>query len=152
MAAMEMILFVGAPGVGKSTFFHLHFRETHIRINLDMLRTRHREKGLIDACLAFKQGFVVDNTNPTTADRANYIAKARAAGFSVVCYFFDAPIETMIARNALRAGKARVPDAAIRATRRKLERPCRAEGFDTVYRVVPQENEAFEITDITDEI
>ena len=147
---MEMILFVGAQGAGKSTFFHDRFRDTHLRINLDMLRTRHRERGLVDACLAFKQKFVVDNTNPTIEDRARYIAPARAARFAVIGYFFDAPLEDMLARNAARTGAARVPDSAIRATVRKLQPPGFAEGFDALHRVVPSADGGFDITDMHD--
>ena len=147
---MEMILFIGAQGVGKSTFFHENFRDTHLRINLDMLRTRHREQGLIEACLAFKQRFVVDNTNPTVEDRARYIAMARAAGFSVHGYVFDAPYEDLLARNATRAGKARVPDAAIRATLKRTQAPTLAEGFDTLCRVAPQPDGTFTLTRIED--
>jgi predicted kinase len=145
---MEMILFVGAQAAGKSTFFHDRFRDTHIRINLDMLRTRHRESGLIEACLTFKQKFVVDNTNATAEDRARYIVRARAAGFAVVGYFFDAPLPEMLERNAARMGRARVPDVAIRATARKMQPPTFAEGFDALHRVVPRAGGGFDITEI----
>ncbi len=62
-ASMEAVVFTGIQAAGKSTFFKAHFVDTHIRINLDMLRTRHREKLLIAACLQAKQRFVVENTN-----------------------------------------------------------------------------------------
>ena len=38
-------------------------------------------------------------------------------------------------RNALRVGKARVPDVAIAATSNKLEIPSFEEGFDELYFV-----------------
>ena len=38
-------------------------------------------------------------------------------------------------RNQARAGRARVPDVAILATARKLERPRAEEGFDQLYTV-----------------
>lgn len=145
-----MILFVGAQGSGKSTFFHANFRDSHLRINLDMLRTRHRENGLIEACFAFKQRFVVDNTNPTADDRARYIEKARVAGFSVHGYVFDVPYEDLLARNATRASKARVPDAAIRATLKRTQAPTLAEGFDTLHRVAPRTDGTFTLTRIED--
>jgi len=132
---MEMILFIGAQGSGKSTFFNERFRETHLRINLDMLRTRHREGGLIDACFAFKQPFVVDNTNPTRERRAFYLEKAREAKFTAIAYAFDIPTEDLLARNAQRTGKARVPERAILSTLRQLQRPSKAEGFDVIYEV-----------------
>ena len=67
---MEAILFIGIPAVGKSTFYQERFFTTHVRINLDMLKTRAREFLLIHACLAGKQPFVVDNTNTLIRERA----------------------------------------------------------------------------------
>src|SRR5512135_601345 len=96
---MELVIFVGIPASGKSTFYLQHFFETHIRINLDMLRTRHREHLLIEACIAARQPFVVDNTNVTREDRARYIVPAKAAGFQVVGYYFRSSIGASIERN-----------------------------------------------------
>jgi predicted kinase len=62
---MEAVIFCGIQGAGKSTFFKKHFFQTHVRISLDLLRTRHREKVFLTACLESGQRFVVDNTNPT---------------------------------------------------------------------------------------
>jgi predicted kinase len=57
---MEAVIFIGIQGSGKSSFYRQHFFNTHIRINLDMLKTRHREKIFVRACLEAKQRFVVD--------------------------------------------------------------------------------------------
>jgi len=83
----EAVIFVGVQGAGKSTFYRERFFDTHVRINLDMLRTRRREQLLFEACLEAGQSFVVDNTNPTPADRARYVAPARERGFRVIAYF-----------------------------------------------------------------
>jgi len=37
---MEAVIFVGLQAAGKSTFYRERFFDTHVRINLDMLRTR----------------------------------------------------------------------------------------------------------------
>lgn len=37
---VEGIIFVGIQPSGKSTFYHDRFSNTHLRINLDMLKTR----------------------------------------------------------------------------------------------------------------
>ena len=79
----EAVIFTGVQAAGKSTFYRERFFETHVRINMDMLRTRRRERLLLDACLAGRQPFVVDNTNVLAAERARYIEPARAAGFIV---------------------------------------------------------------------
>ncbi len=57
---MQAIIFIGIQASGKSSFYKEQFFKTHIRINLDMLRTRHREDILLRACLEAKQPFVVD--------------------------------------------------------------------------------------------
>jgi hypothetical protein len=56
----EMIVFVGIQATGKSSFYQQKFAASHMRINLDMLKTRHREKILLHACIEAKQSFVVD--------------------------------------------------------------------------------------------
>lgn len=86
---MELILFIGIQAVGKSTFYQQRFFNTHIRINLDMLKTRHREQILVKACLAAQQPFIIDNTNVTRKERARYITLAKAAHFRVIGYYFQ---------------------------------------------------------------
>lgn len=140
---MEAIIFAGIQATGKSTFYIEHFFNTHVRISLDLLRTRHRESVFLDACLSTRQRFVVDNTNPTAADRARYIARAKAAGFRVVGYYFESnPVEAS-RRNARRPGQYRVPAKAIFATRKRLEIPSLAEGFDELRYVRIDESGRF---------
>ena len=78
---MEVVIFVGIQASGKSSFFKERFFNTHVRINLDMLRTRNRERIIFEACLKAKQPTVIDNTNFSVSQRAYYILAARAAGF-----------------------------------------------------------------------
>lgn len=132
---MEALVFVGVQGSGKTTFYRERLFDSHVRISLDMLRTRHREQLLLAACLAAKQPFVIDNTNPLPADRARYIGPARGAGFRVVAYFFDTTLRDAIQRNNQRVGKQKIPVPAIAGAFRKLLVPTREEGFDDVYRV-----------------
>lgn len=132
---MELILFIGLQATGKSSFYRNQFFRTHVRANLDMLRTRHREKLLVDACIAGKTKFVVDNTNLTRDDRARYIEPAKAAGFRVIGYFFESRVADALRRNAARPASERVPDLAIRASGNKLQIPSANEGFDELFFV-----------------
>jgi predicted kinase len=132
---MEAVILVGIQAAGKSTFYQQRFFATHVRISLDLLRTRHRVRSLLEWCLAHHQPFVVDNTNPTVAERAVYITPARAAGFRVVGYYFESNVPSSIRRNAARSGTARVPPAAIGGTKRRLVLPTRSEGFDSLHFV-----------------
>jgi predicted kinase len=132
---MEAVIFAGVQGSGKTTFYRERFFDTHVRISLDMLRTRHREQLLLAACLAAQQAFVIDNTNPLPGDRARYIGPARQAGFRVVAYFFESSLGDAIRRNKERSGKQRIPIPAIAGTLRKMRAPTAEEGFDEVYTV-----------------
>ena len=78
---------------GKSSFYRERFFRTHVRINLDMLKTRHREKRLMEVCLETGVPFVIDNTNPAIADREPYIRAAKAAGCRMVGFYFQSRIE-----------------------------------------------------------
>src|SRR5580765_8318014 len=124
---MEAIVFSGVQGSGKSTFFRKRFFATHVRLNLDMLRTRNREDVLLHACLAAQQPFVVDNTNPTRRQRERYARLAAAAGFVAILYYFESAATDALSRNAARPEPFRVPDVAILGTIAKLEMPSPAE-------------------------
>ncbi|MCW8196616.1 ATP-binding protein [Proteobacteria bacterium 005FR1] len=133
---MEAVLFIGIQGSGKSTFYQQQFFETHLRINLDMLKTRHRETLLVEACIQARQRFVVDNTNVRREDRQRYIPQLRAAGFRIIGYFFEPVPERALRWNDQRSGKARIPVKGVLGTLKRLERPERHEGFDELFRLV----------------
>lgn len=132
---MEAVVFIGIQATGKSSFYLARFWRTHVRINMDMLKTRHREALLLRACLEGKQAFVADNTNPSASERARYLTPARAAGFRVIGYYFRSLVTEALQRNSLRAGGERVPDIAIYGTHKRLQSPTYAEGFDELYYV-----------------
>jgi predicted kinase len=132
---MEAVILVGIQGSGKSTFYLRRFFQTHVRISLDLLKTRYREQVFLSACLLAKQPFVVDNTNVLAAERARYIPAAKEAGFRVVGYFFEPDVRAAIARNQQRSGRAVVPVKGILGTRKRLQVPQAEEGFDDLYRV-----------------
>jgi predicted kinase len=132
---MEAVILVGIPGSGKSTFYRERFFDTHVRINLDMLRTRERERILLAACLQAKQPFVVDNTNVLAEERARYIEPAKAAGFRTVGYYFQTELRAAIARNNQRPKGQAIPVPGVIAKHKRLQPPAVAEGFDEIYCV-----------------
>lgn len=132
---MEAVVFAGIQASGKSSFYRARFFDTHLRINLDMLKTRHREQLLLRACIEAKQPFVVDNTNPSVEERARYIELARSGGFRVVGYYFRLQPKEALARNNQRTGKARIPEKRILGTYKRLCVPTTEEGFDELYHV-----------------
>lgn len=149
---MEAVIFIGIQAAGKSTFFKQRFFQTHIRLNMDMLRTRHRETILLQACLEAKQPFVIDNTNPSIEERVRYIAPARASRFRVVGYYFQSNIVDALERNAARLGKERIPEKGIRAAYKRLQLPSLSEGFDQLYYVKMAEAGEFLVQEWADEV
>jgi predicted kinase len=134
---MEAIIFVGLPGSGKSSFYKERFFNSHVHISLDLLKTRHRETRILDACLETDQRFVIDNTNPTRAERSRFIEPVKAARvrYTISGYYFEAKAEDCLRRNAGRPEGQRVPDVAILSAAKKLELPSLDEAFDQLYYV-----------------
>lgn len=144
---MEVIIFIGIQASGKSTFYKQQFADSHMRMNLDMLRTRTRELAFLKACFDTEMSFAVDNTNPTKADRQRYIVPARQKNAIIKGYYFQTSIADCLERNASRTGKQIIPDRAIMATYAKIEMPDYSEGFHELYYVHMDEHGGFVVLD-----
>jgi len=132
---MEAVIFIGVPGSGKSSFYKERLFHSHVRISLDLLKTRYREQRLLEFCLATEQRLVVDNTNPAKQDRGAYIEAAKARGFRIAGYYFRSKVEECLRRNLARTDDVRVPDVAILSAAKKLQLPTFDEGFHQLFYV-----------------
>lgn len=148
---MEAVILCGIQATGKSSFCRERFFASHVRINLDMLKTRHREGKLLQACLDSKQPFVVDNTNVTRNERRAYIQAAREAGFRVIGYYFESRAADAITRNSARPPSEQIPEIGIKGTFARLEIPSWQEGFDELH-YVRLRSSSFEILEWQDEV
>ncbi|MBO6939171.1 MAG: AAA family ATPase [Deltaproteobacteria bacterium] len=148
---MEAVVFMGIQATGKSSFYKERFFRSHVRISLDLVRTRNRERVLLEACLDTGQPFVIDNTNPTPEDRQRYIPRALERGFRVHGYYFSSSIADALRRNGARRELERVPERGVLACYARLERPTFAEGFDELSFVRLTAN-GFDVQEWNDEI
>ena len=101
---LEVIVFVGLQGAGKSTFHAQRFAASHVLVSKDNFpnnsRPERRQRHLITEALAAAHSVVVDNTNPSRADRAGIIAVARSFQARLIGYFFLSPMAECLVRNA----------------------------------------------------
>jgi predicted kinase len=146
---VELVIFVGLQASGKSTFFRERFAATHAHVSKDLFRNNRnrnrRQAQLIEAALGKGVSVVVDNTNPTAEDRMSLIRLGRRFGAEIVGYYFDSTVRQSIGRNRQRAGADQVPDVAVYATAKKLERPAYREGFDELFSVRMTGDSAFDV-------
>jgi predicted kinase len=123
---MEVVILCGVQGSGKTTLYRDRFLNTHEHVSLDIVRSRAREAELVRTCLEERRPFVVDNTNPTPADRRRYVDPAREVGFKVIGYLVEANAGEAFAR-------ADIPPGRVAATARALQRPTLEECFDELW-------------------
>jgi bifunctional polynucleotide phosphatase/kinase len=65
----EMLILVGSPGSGKSTFFREYLCESHWRLNNDTLKNPNKLAKLCNEYLAAGKSVVVDNLNASCKAR-----------------------------------------------------------------------------------
>jgi predicted kinase len=150
-----VILAIGLPGSGKSSWFKRH---NITPLSSDMLRMllfddaqeqRFQDlvfsnlRSMLKARLIARRPLnYVDATNLTPHERHSWIKLAKDYGYEVQAVFFDVPVEVCMERNRKRD---RVVDEAIlRRMAAKLKPPTFEEGFSkvTVVRVKKKDNEA----------
>lgn len=147
---MEVVLLIGIPGSGKTTFYRQRLAATHAHVSKDNFRNnrdpKRRQAQLLTAALEAGKDVVVDNTHVTPAARQEAISIAKQFHAKVIGYVFDVEPHEALRRNRLREGKARVPDVAIYTMAARYEPPRKGEGFDELHRIVARERQ-FDVQD-----
>ena len=147
---MELMILIGLQASGKSTFFQTYFAPTHEQISKDLMpNNKHRDRRqaqLLTAALEAGRSVVIDNTNPTVAERASLIQQGRQYDAEIVGCYFDSKLKDCLNRNRQRTGKAKIPDVGLYATLKKLVQPDYAEGFHRLFHVAIGADGAFDVT------
>jgi predicted kinase len=146
-----VVLAIGLPGSGKSSWFKRH---NITPLSSDMLRSLlfddPAEQGFQDLVFSNLRSMLkarllarrplnyVDATNLTPHDRHSWIKLAKDYGYEVQAVFFDVPLEVCLERNHRRPRV--VSDEVMRQMSAKLKAPSFDEGFAkiTVVRVKQQ--------------
>jgi predicted kinase len=150
----QVILAIGLPGSGKSSWFKRHnitplssdtlrallFDDPHEQRFQDLVFSNLRSM-LKARLIARRPMNYVDATNLTPQERHSWIKLAKDYGYEVHAVFFDVPLEVCLERNQKR--RRTVEDEAMRRMWGKLRPPKFEEGFAkiTVVRVKKKESE-----------
>jgi predicted kinase len=148
----SVILAIGLPGSGKSSWFKRH---KITPLSSDMLRTllfddpteqRFQDlifsnlRSMLKARLIARRPLnYVDATNLTPHERQSWVKLGHDYGYEVQAVFFDVPLEVCLERNQRR--ERVVAEEVMRRMSAKLKPPTFEEGFSkiTVVRVKPKE-------------
>lgn len=124
----DLIILVGPPASTKTSYCKMNGYES---VSQDVLKTAAR--CLKECEKKLKIGnVVVDNTNPTIAGRAKYIAIAKKLNKTVACVFFNIHKDIAMHMNQYRriTNGRMVPDVAIHKYYKSLEEPTTVEGLN----------------------
>uniref|UniRef100_A0A6Q2Z516 PNK FHA domain-containing protein n=1 Tax=Esox lucius TaxID=8010 RepID=A0A6Q2Z516_ESOLU len=137
----EVIVAVGYPASGKSTFFHTHIvPKGYVYVNRDTLGSW---QSCVSACeRALKEGrsVAVDNTNPDPESRKRYIDVSQSLGVSCRCFNFSASLEQAKHNNRFRemapSTTKHLPILnKLSLHRKKFVAPSLSEGFSEILQV-----------------
>lgn len=138
----EMIIMVGCPGSGKSKFARKYYK-SYDYINQDTLKTR--TKCLKEALNSIQESksVIIDNTNPTSDLRKDYIDLAKKYKYKIKCYIMNFDKDLGKHMNCYRFKRGRgikhklIPDIVYNVYFKRYEEPTLDEGIDEIKKIDP---------------
>ena len=137
----ELIIMVGSPASGKTTIVRSLEDQGYVVVNQDILKTKAK---CLKACrLALVKGksVVIDRTNPTNKDRADFIKQLNVVcDVQTRCIHMSTPRDMCDHLNIYRENvskRKRVPDIALNIYFCRYVPPSIDEGFSEIVTVQP---------------
>lgn len=132
----EMLLMVGYPGSGKSTFTSSLDTQFYTTVHGDDYKSdKKRIAKAVKSVLETGKSVVVDVTNRNIESRAYYSVIAQELNIPVRVVWMSTPYETCVTRNNSREDLKKVPMIAMYRFRKDFEEPTSSEGFDEIIRI-----------------
>lgn len=142
-ASQEVILFIGPPASGKTTFYCKHLQpQGYIHVNRDTLGSWQKCVAECEKAMELGKSVVIDNTNPDVDSRKRYLAVAEKHNIPTRCFVFTASIAHCKHNNRFRELKnignsvyKPVNDIAFNTYSARYNQPDISEGFTEIVQV-----------------
>ncbi|KAG7470786.1 hypothetical protein MATL_G00117670 [Megalops atlanticus] len=138
----EVVVAVGYPASGKSTFFQMHMvPKGYVYVNRDTLGSWQQCVSACERALKEGRSVAVDNTNPDMESRKRYLDVCQSAGVPCRCFLFTASLEQAKHNNRFRemmpsqVKHARVNDIVFNSYKNKFVTPSLSEGFSEILQI-----------------
>ncbi|KAF1921744.1 polynucleotide kinase 3 phosphatase-domain-containing protein [Ampelomyces quisqualis] len=144
-ATVDIVLFCGSPGAGKSSYYWKHLQPLgYGRVNQDILKTREKCVKAATALLAEGTSVVIDNTNADPETRAVWIKLAQKVNVPIRCVLFTASAKLCEHNDIVRAlnvgpetnpeSRTILPKLAFTGFASRYREPRLEEGFTQILR------------------
>lgn len=138
----EVIVAVGFPASGKSTFFQTHIiPKGYVYVNRDTMGTWQKCVAACERALKEGRSVAVDNTNPDLESRKRYLDVAKAAGVPCRCFQFTATLHQAKHNNRFRemapsdTKHLKVNDMVFNSYKKNFVAPTLSEGFGEILQI-----------------
>ncbi|CAI4227121.1 unnamed protein product [Auanema sp. JU1783] len=136
----ELILMVGFPGSGKSTFArNIAAEHNYAIVSRDILGTWQKCVAQAKKELEDGRSVIIDNTNPDVESRARYVSLAKTMSVSVRCFVMnctmDHALHNIRFRTLTNSSVPIVSSMVLRMHNSKYKKPELSEGFDEIVSV-----------------
>lgn len=147
-----LVLMIGVPGSGKSTWIQNRLTEKDVWVSRDTIRYCLLEEdddyfakedeviklfiNNVDSMLSKGFRYVyADATHLHPKGRAQLLNNLKTKPDSICAVYMDVPLNIILARNAQREGRARVPEDVVRRMYNSVSLPTINENINTLFFV-----------------
>ena len=142
-SSQEIILFMGPPACGKTTFYQKYLQpQGYIHVNRDTLGSWQKCVTECEKAIELGKSVVIDNTNPDVDSRKRYLTVAGKYNTPTRCFLFTASIPHCKHNNKFRelksignSGYKPVNDIAFNSYSARYNQPDVSEGLSEIIRV-----------------
>lgn len=131
---LTMVILIGYPASGKSTYAKLFEEQGYVVCNNDTTGSGAKTLKLCESTLKTENSVVIDNLNNTVDARSKYLKIADKYGAMCVAIHLNTSMGCSRSRNSKRTKK--VPDIVFYSYRKYFQIPSKSEGFDDILTIL----------------